>query len=139
MSFDGQAFFYEWGRQANNLYNFVLDGSRMAEINPLFHGVFNPWVRPMDMEFGPDGAMHAARQRGRRLPDWDRGRDRRAGRGDRQRRGPIRHRQARLTASRGGRASRRARRVRAGLREAANRWHALSDGSTLQLSWPPSS
>lgn len=27
----------------------------------------------------------------------------------------------------------------AGLREAANRWHALSDGSTLQLSWPPSS
>jgi cytochrome c len=58
VSFDGQPFFYEWGRQANNLYNFVLDGSRVAEINPLFHGVFNPWVRPMDMEFGPDGAMY---------------------------------------------------------------------------------
>jgi glucose/arabinose dehydrogenase/type 1 glutamine amidotransferase len=58
VSFDGQAFFYEWGRQANNLYTFVLDGSRVAEINPLFHGAFNPWVRPMDMEFGPDGAMY---------------------------------------------------------------------------------
>jgi glucose/arabinose dehydrogenase/type 1 glutamine amidotransferase len=58
VSFDGQAFFYEWGRQSNNLYNFVLDGSRVAEINPLFHGVLNPWVRPMDMEFGPDGAMY---------------------------------------------------------------------------------
>ena len=30
----------------------------MVEINPLFHGVLNPWVRPMDMEFGPDGAMY---------------------------------------------------------------------------------
>jgi len=59
VSFDGQAFFYEWGRQSNNLYNFVLDDDRqVAEINPLFHGVFNPWVRPMDMEFGPDGAMY---------------------------------------------------------------------------------
>jgi len=58
VSFDGQAFFYEWGRQSNNLYNFVLDGSQVVEINPLFHGVFNPWVRPMDMEFGPDGAMY---------------------------------------------------------------------------------
>jgi cytochrome c len=58
VSFDGQAFFYEWGRQSNNLYTFVLDDSQVAEINPLFHGVFNPWVRPMDMEFGPDGAMY---------------------------------------------------------------------------------
>ena len=59
VSFDGQAFFYEWGRQSNNLYNFVLDdAAQVAEINPLFHGVFNPWVRPMDMEFGPDGAMY---------------------------------------------------------------------------------
>jgi len=59
VSFDGQAFFYEWGRQSNNLYTFVLDDEwQVAEINPLFHGVFNPWVRPMDMEFGPDGAMY---------------------------------------------------------------------------------
>jgi glucose/arabinose dehydrogenase/type 1 glutamine amidotransferase len=58
VSFDGQAFFYEWGRQSNNLYNFVLDGPRVAEINPLFHGALNPWVRPMDMRFGPDGAMY---------------------------------------------------------------------------------
>ena len=58
VSFDGQAFFMEWGRNSNNLYNFVLDGSRVEEINPLFHGVFNPWTRPMDMEFGPDGAMY---------------------------------------------------------------------------------
>jgi glucose/arabinose dehydrogenase/type 1 glutamine amidotransferase len=59
VSFDGQAFFYEWGRQNNNLYNFVVDDNwQVAEINPLFHGAFNPWVRPMDMEFGPDGAMY---------------------------------------------------------------------------------
>jgi hypothetical protein len=58
VSFDGQAFFAEWNRSANNLYNFVLDGSRVAEINPLFHGVLDPWVRPMDMEFGPDGAFY---------------------------------------------------------------------------------
>ena len=59
VSFDGQAFFYEWGRTANNLYTFTLDDDwQVAEIDPLFHGVFNPWTRPMDMEFGPDGAMY---------------------------------------------------------------------------------
>jgi glucose/arabinose dehydrogenase/type 1 glutamine amidotransferase len=58
VSFDGHAFFYEWGRQANNLYTFILDDRQVVEINPLFHGVLNPWVRPMDMEFGPDGAMY---------------------------------------------------------------------------------
>jgi glucose/arabinose dehydrogenase/type 1 glutamine amidotransferase len=59
VSFDGQAFFAEWNRSANNLYNFVVDGDwQVREINPLFHGVFNPWTRPMDMEFGPDDAFY---------------------------------------------------------------------------------
>jgi glucose/arabinose dehydrogenase/type 1 glutamine amidotransferase len=58
VSFDGQPFFAEWNRSANNLYTFVMNGSQVAEINPLFHGVLNPWTRPMDLEFGPDGAFY---------------------------------------------------------------------------------
>lgn len=58
VSFDGTPFFAEWGREANNLYTFTLDGSNVAEVNPLFHGVFNPWVRPMDLKFGRDGALY---------------------------------------------------------------------------------
>ncbi|HEY8340480.1 MAG TPA: ThuA domain-containing protein [Egibacteraceae bacterium] len=59
-SYDGQVFFGEWGRTSNNMYNFVLDnnGTELADIVPLFHGVFNPWTRPHDMEFGPDGALY---------------------------------------------------------------------------------
>jgi glucose/arabinose dehydrogenase/type 1 glutamine amidotransferase len=58
VSFDGQPFFAEWNRSANNLYTFVLDDRQVVEINPLFHGVLNPWTRPMDLEFGPDGAFY---------------------------------------------------------------------------------
>jgi glucose/arabinose dehydrogenase/type 1 glutamine amidotransferase len=58
VSFDGQPFFAEWNRSANNLYTFVLDNRQVVEINPLFHGALDPWVRPMDLEFGPDGAFY---------------------------------------------------------------------------------
>nr|WP_246401932.1 ThuA domain-containing protein [Jiangella mangrovi] len=58
-SYDGQAFFGEWGRTNNNMYNFILDGDQQVqEISPLFHGVFNPWTRPHEIEFGPDGALY---------------------------------------------------------------------------------
>ncbi|TDC48364.1 ThuA domain-containing protein [Jiangella ureilytica] len=58
-SYDGQAFFGEWGRTNNNMYNFILDDQQQVhEISPLFHGVFNPWTRPHEIEFGPDGALY---------------------------------------------------------------------------------
>ena len=58
-SYDGQAFFGEWGRTSNNLYTFVLDENRrVQEINPLFHGVLDPWTRPHELTFGPDGALY---------------------------------------------------------------------------------
>jgi len=59
--YDGQPFFYEWGQRT--VYNFVLDEEwNVAKVNRTVPNLFptdvpgNP--RPMDMKFGPDGAMY---------------------------------------------------------------------------------
>jgi len=59
--YDGQPFFYEWGLRT--VYNFVLDDDwNVAKVNRTVPNLFptglpgNP--RPMDMKFGPDGAMY---------------------------------------------------------------------------------
>ncbi|TDE00214.1 ThuA domain-containing protein [Jiangella asiatica] len=67
--YDGKAFFYEWSRHF--LREFVPDGrDTPTKINPFLPDVrFNA---PMDMVFGPDGAMYVAewgRGFGRNNPD----------------------------------------------------------------------
>nr|WP_083976573.1 ThuA domain-containing protein [Herbidospora sakaeratensis] len=53
---DGKAVFGEWNQ--NRLYSFQLsaDGSQLVDINPLLGAM--SFKKPMDMKFGPDGALY---------------------------------------------------------------------------------
>jgi PKD repeat protein len=53
---DGKAIFGEWNQ--NKLYSFQLneDGSQLVDINQILSS-FN-FLKPMDMKFGPDGALY---------------------------------------------------------------------------------
>ncbi|WP_208297325.1 ThuA domain-containing protein [Actinophytocola oryzae] len=53
---DGKAIFGEWNQ--NNLFSFQLDedGSKLVDINRMFP-TFS-FLKPMDMKFGPDGALY---------------------------------------------------------------------------------
>jgi len=52
--YDGAAFFYEWTN--NEMFEFRLDGGSVYSVNPLLDSF--ELLRPMDMTFGPDGAMY---------------------------------------------------------------------------------
>jgi glucose/arabinose dehydrogenase len=52
--YDDTPFFYEWGRDF--LKEIKLDGSRILEISSFLPDV--PFNHPIDMTFGPDGAMY---------------------------------------------------------------------------------
>ncbi|MGH8776289.1 MAG: ThuA domain-containing protein [Jiangellaceae bacterium] len=53
--YDGTAMFYEWTN--NELFEFRLAGDGAVEtVNPLLNSM--EFLRPMDMTFGPDGAMY---------------------------------------------------------------------------------
>ncbi|MEU8264702.1 ThuA domain-containing protein [Micromonospora sp. NPDC048999] len=54
--FDGKALFGEWNQ--NKLYSFQVtpDGRSLVDIKRLLAGM--KFIRPMDLEFGPDGAMY---------------------------------------------------------------------------------
>ncbi|MEE6260404.1 ThuA domain-containing protein [Plantactinospora sonchi] len=54
--FDGKAMFGEWNQ--NKMYTFQVsqDGRSLVDINQLLAGM--TFVRPMDFEFGPDGALY---------------------------------------------------------------------------------
>ncbi|MFD0747244.1 ThuA domain-containing protein [Phytohabitans flavus] len=54
--FDGKAMFGEWNQ--NKMYTFQLDddAKTVVDINQLLTGV--TFLRPMDFEFGPDGALY---------------------------------------------------------------------------------
>ena len=62
--YDGAALFYEWTGPLdaytrpfeNDIWEFRLDGDDVYEINPLLTDF--EFVRPMDMMFGPDGALY---------------------------------------------------------------------------------
>jgi cytochrome c len=53
---DGKAIFGEWGQ--NTLYSFQLsrDATRLLDINRIFPSM--SFLRPMDLKFGPDGALY---------------------------------------------------------------------------------
>jgi cytochrome c len=53
---DGKAMFAEWNQ--NKLYSFQLneDGSRLVDINQILGSM--TMLKPMDMKFGPDGALY---------------------------------------------------------------------------------
>ncbi|SNS45338.1 Glucose/arabinose dehydrogenase, beta-propeller fold, partial [Streptosporangium subroseum] len=53
---DGKAVFGEWNQ--NHLYSFQLsaDGSQLTDINPMLGSM--SFKKPMDMKFGPDGALY---------------------------------------------------------------------------------
>jgi cytochrome c len=59
---DGKAFFGEWNQ--GNVYSFQLDGEKrddVVDINRVLPGVLarsEGFDRPMDMKFGPDGALY---------------------------------------------------------------------------------
>ncbi|MBE1485117.1 ThuA domain-containing protein [Plantactinospora soyae] len=54
--YDGKAMFGEWNQ--NKMYAFQVtdDGKSLVDINQLFAGM--TFIRPMDFEFGPDGALY---------------------------------------------------------------------------------
>ena len=54
--YDGKALFGEWNQ--NKMYTFQLDadGTSLVDINQLLTGM--TFMRPMDFEFGPDGALY---------------------------------------------------------------------------------
>ncbi|WP_240423564.1 ThuA domain-containing protein [Microbacterium halotolerans] len=66
---DGKAFFGEWNQ--GKMYSFQLaddDRSDLVDINRVLPGIFDPsegFDRPMDFEFGPDGALY--------MVDWGSG------------------------------------------------------------------
>ncbi|WP_248616790.1 ThuA domain-containing protein [Paraoerskovia marina] len=66
---DGKAFFGEWNQ--GKMYSFQLTGDDrddLVDINRVLPGIFDPsagFDRPMDWEFGPDGAMY--------MVDWGSG------------------------------------------------------------------
>jgi PKD repeat protein/glucose/arabinose dehydrogenase/type 1 glutamine amidotransferase len=53
---DGKAIFGEWNQ--NNLFSFQLDedGSKLTDINRIFASI--GFKKPMDMKYGPDGALY---------------------------------------------------------------------------------
>jgi PKD repeat protein/glucose/arabinose dehydrogenase len=53
--YDGKPFFYEWARNRMFLYNQDSEGGLLS-IDPWY--VSNTPLAPMDMKFGPDGAMY---------------------------------------------------------------------------------
>lgn len=61
--YDGQAFFYEWG--AHFLANMTLDDTTLAPTHIERFMADSRFNAPMDMVFGPDGAMY--------LAEWGRG------------------------------------------------------------------
>ncbi|MCD2443240.1 ThuA domain-containing protein [Agromyces sp. SYSU K20354] len=53
--FDGTPLFYEWGR--NYIKEFQLDGDgRLKAINPVLNNL--QFLSPLDLQFGPDGALY---------------------------------------------------------------------------------
>lgn len=52
--FDDAVVFGEWNQ--NNLYEFRLDGAELYDVNTLLPDM--EFLRPMDMEFGPDGSLY---------------------------------------------------------------------------------
>ncbi|MGH3385206.1 MAG: ThuA domain-containing protein [Nocardioidaceae bacterium] len=52
--YDGAAMFYEWTN--NELFEIRSDGDAVHTVNPLLNSL--EFLRPMDMTFGPDGAMY---------------------------------------------------------------------------------
>ncbi|RPF20263.1 ThuA domain-containing protein [Myceligenerans xiligouense] len=59
---DGKALFGEWNQ--GRMYSFQLDGEQrddLVDINRILPGIFDPsagFDRPMDFDFGPDGALY---------------------------------------------------------------------------------
>jgi cytochrome c len=53
--FDGVNFFYEWSRHFIKEIHFD-SNDQILKINPFMGDV--PWLKPMDMTFGPDGALY---------------------------------------------------------------------------------
>ncbi|WP_143229748.1 ThuA domain-containing protein [Actinophytocola xanthii] len=53
--YEGKAFFYEWARNRNFLFHRDAEGG-ILDIDPWFVG--NVPFAPMDMKFGPDGALY---------------------------------------------------------------------------------
>ncbi|TBN55448.1 DUF1349 domain-containing protein [Glaciihabitans arcticus] len=59
---DGKALFGEWNQ--GKMYSFQLDtptGDTVVDINRILPGIFDNnagWARPMDFQFGPDGALY---------------------------------------------------------------------------------
>jgi cytochrome c len=62
--YDGAALFYEWTGSLdgysrpfdNDIWEFRIDQGEVYEINPVLNN--QPFLRPMDMKFGPDGALY---------------------------------------------------------------------------------
>jgi cytochrome c len=62
--YDGAALFYEWTGPLdaytrpfdNDIWEFRLDAGEVYEINPVLNNL--EFLRPMDMKFGPDGALY---------------------------------------------------------------------------------
>ncbi len=54
--FDGKALFGEWNQSRMYALQLTSDGSGLVDINRLLDGVST--IRPMDLEFGPDGALY---------------------------------------------------------------------------------
>ncbi|HSI80122.1 MAG TPA: ThuA domain-containing protein [Solirubrobacterales bacterium] len=62
--YDGAALFYEWTGPLdgysrpfdNDIWEFRLDAGQVYEINPVLNNL--EFLRPMDMKFGPDGALY---------------------------------------------------------------------------------
>jgi len=54
--FDGKALFGEWNQSKMYAFQVSSDGQSLVDINRLLDGIST--IRPMDLEFGPDGAMY---------------------------------------------------------------------------------
>lgn len=53
--YDGKLFIYEWARSWVKVVSFDADGN-LARIEPFLPG--QEWYKPIDMKFGPDGALY---------------------------------------------------------------------------------
>lgn len=54
--YDGKALFGEWNQSKMYTMQVSADGTQLVDINQLLTGM--SFIRPMDFEFGPDGAMY---------------------------------------------------------------------------------